>query len=388
MSADQCAAVFEQRFGRRPEFVVRAPGRVNLIGEHTDYSGGLVLPMAVDRALLIAGRSCDVPRVEVHSSHFDTCFQFHPNRPAAVEDVPWSGYVTGVAFLLAQQGIGGTGAQLWIGGDLPSGAGLASSAALEVGVALSLLRLTGRKLSPMGLATLCRRAEHEYAHSACGIMDQVCCTHAKAGHALRIDCRSMVAEPVGLNLGDAAVVVIDSGIGHFIAGSEYATRRRECSAALASISDVDPAIASLRDVAEDRVAYYAEHLDDTLVRRVRHVATENARVMRATELLRTGDVVAFGRLMAESHASLRDDFEVSCEELDTIVSMAEGIDGVYGARLTGGGFGGCVIALMSADVVDTFGAAIHESYDGRYEANANVFVVRSSNAACEVETGE
>jgi galactokinase len=249
-----------------------------------------------------------------------------------------------------------------------------------VGVAAAMLRAADEKLSPVALATLCRQAEQEYAGSPCGIMDQLCCTSARAGHALLIDCRSMVMEQIPLAFDAAAMVLIDSGVRHSIAGSEYARRRRECSAALATLNEVDSSITSLRDVDESRIPILAEHLDDTLARRVRHVVSENARVARAADALRTGDARGFGRLMNESHASLRDPFDVSCEELDEIVSIAQGIDGVYGARLTGGGFGGCVIVMASIDAVVPLESAIRESYDGRYEAPATVFPVRSADA--------
>ena len=380
MIAGKVSTGFSQCFGPRADFVVRSPGRVNLIGDHTDYTGGLVLPMAIDRALLVAGRITDGPAIEVHSAHFDQRMRIGLDEVTSSPAEPWSRYVVGVIALLKERGIRLRGAQLLVGGDLPPGAGLASSAALEVGIATAMLRAADEKLSPVALATLCRQAEQEYAGSPCGIMDQLCCTSARAGHALLIDCRSMVMEQIPLTLDDAAMVLIDSGVRHSIAGSEYARRRRECSAALATLNEVDSSITSLRDVDETRIRICAEHLDDTLARRVRHVVSENARVARAADALRTGDARAFGRLMNESHASLRDQFDVSCEELDEIVSIASGFDGVYGARLTGGGFGGCVIAMASTDAVAPLESAIRESYDGRYEASATVFPVRSADA--------
>ena len=211
-------------------------------------------------------------------------------------------------------------------------------------------------------------------------MDQMCCTSAQAGHALLIDCRNTVSQRIPLDLGHAVFVVIDSGVHHSIAGREYAARRRDCSVALDTLRVVDPSINSLRDVTEDRLPFFAEHLDDTLLPRVRHVVRENARVLGAVKALGTGDLDTLGRLMTESHESLRDDFRVSCEELDDLISIASGVDGVYGARLTGGGFGGCVIALSSGDAVHALGSAIHESYDGLYETDASVFAVRSTDA--------
>ncbi len=384
MPSQEVLARFESRFGGPPDYVVRAPGRVNLIGDHTDYTSGLVLPIAIDRALWVAAHITDEPIVEVHSAHFDQSVRIALGDVAADHTAPWSSYVVGVITLLLRQGIALRGVQLWIGGDLAPGAGLASSAALEVGVALAMLHSADVKRSPVALATLCREAEQEFAQSPCGIMDQLCCTSARAGHALLIDCRSMTTQQIPLNLDNAVVAVIDSGVQHSISGSEYAARRRECSAALATIQSIDPSVRSLRDVTEDRIASCAEHLDDTLVQRIRHVATENARVAQAAGALQDGDVQTFGRLMTESHASLRDDFEVSCEELDAIVSTAAGTDGIYGARLTGGGFGGCVIALASTDAVEALESAIYESYGDKYNAAASVFIVRSADAACVI----
>ena len=381
MLPEQAAAAFKVRYSSPPDFVVRAPGRVNLMGDHTDYCGGLVLPIAIDRALMVAARATDDPFIEVHSSHFDQTVRIPLDKIAAEPPEPWSPYIVGIIALLERQGAAPRGVQLWVGGDVAPGAGLASSAALEVGVALALLRRIENKRSPTAVATLCRQAEQEFAGSPCGIMDQLCCTSAKAGHALLIDCRSMVTRQIPLNLGNATLVVIDSGVRHSIAGAHYARRRRECAAALATVNAIDPSITSLRDITEDRIAACAEHLDDTLVRRVRHVAAENRRVMRAVETLKSGEVQTFGKLMTESHASLRDLFEVSCEETDEIVSIASHVAGVYGARMTGGGFGGCVIALTSTDAIAALESAMDKSYTGRFGARASVFAVQSTGAA-------
>lgn len=381
MPLQEALAGFERCFGHPPDYVVRAPGRVNLIGDHTDYTGGLVLPIAIHRALLVAARVTDKPVVEVHSEHFGQIVRIARQASKADPDEPWSRYVAGVVALVRRQGVALPGAQLWIGGDIPPGGGLASSAALEVGVAVAMLHAANTKRSPTALATLCRQAEQEFAKSPCGIMDQLCCTSAKADHALFIDCRRMTSEQIPVNLGDTALVVIDSGVRHSIAGAGYTARRRECSAAAATINGFDRSVTSLRDVTEDRLAFCAEHLDDTLVRRVRHVVTENVRVSAAADALRDGHVQHFGRLMTESHVSLRDDFEISCEELEEIVSIASATEGVYGARLTGGGFGGCVIALASSDAVVPLESAIRGSYSARHDATASVFTVQSADAA-------
>ncbi len=420
----QTVKAFKSLYGAPPEVLVTAPGRVNLMGDHTDYNDGLVLPMAIDRAVVVAARRCDQPRLNVHSAACDETMSIpllpphsscaepraecNPDSSGAranshtqtragslqeryapgeavsggeVEPVAgWARYVYGVAAMLGRQRFELCGADLWIGGDLAPGAGLASSAALEVGVAKALLSLMGHDLSPVALATLCRAAEKEFAGSPCGIMDQLCCTSARAGHALLLDCRTMITEHVSLSLENAEFVVLDSGARHEIAGGEYAKRRRECAAALAAIHDVNPGVRSLRNVSAADLPHLATSLDETLTRRLYHVVTENARVLEAADALRKGELERLGRLMTDSHQSLRDDFEVSCEELDTLVEIAQSTDGVFGARMTGGGFGGCAVALARSDAVNALEAEIRENYNGRFESNTQVFAVRSAGA--------
>ena len=381
MTTQPLANQFAKRFGKQPDVVVRAPGRINLIGDHTDYNDGLVLPIAIDRSVLIAARRLDRPALEVESLHFGERLYLPLAAPLDKPESPWARYMIGVAAMLRRQKIEPPGASLLIGGDLPPGAGLASSAALEVATALALLHLAEAKLTKVATATLCRRAEHEYADSPCGIMDQLCCVLARADHALLIDCRSMMSEPIPLALPDAAIVVMDTGVRHSIAGRQYALRRRECAAAVATIGDEHPKVTSMRHVTEENLEALSMPLDETLARRVRHAVTETARVVQAADALRGGDLSIFGCLMNESHASLRDDFEVSCEELDHLVAIAQKVPGVFGARMTGGGFGGCAIALAEADAVEKLTAAVRAGYDDRFEDDAELFTVRADGAA-------
>ena len=378
-SPEHADTAFQRVFGHRPDLIVRAPGRVNLIGDHTDYTGGLVLPMAIDRALLVAAKATGRQTVEVHSAFFDNTAQISLAKETVRSGERWSGYILGVIALLKRRDIALCGARLWIGGDLPPGGGLASSAALEVGVATAMLALAGETLPPDALAALCRDAEHEFAGSPCGIMDQLCCASAQAGHALLIDCQSEDTQHIPLNLMDCVTVVIDSGVGHSIGGSEYAGRRRECAAALERIQEFEPSIGSLRDMTPERIQALAADLGDALARRARHVVTENARVARAVTALDSDDSRVLGRLMSESHESLRDDFEVSCEQLDAIVSAAKSVEGVYGARLTGGGFGGCAIALARYDTLGALQRAVHRGYPDQADSTPAVFPVQSAN---------
>ncbi len=407
LAAEHACLEFGRVFGHGPDLVVRAPGRVNLIGDHTDYTGGLVLPIAIDRALLVvagftgegvepaSNRLKTGSTIEVHSTHFNQTVRVSLEGQTANPAEPWSSYVLGVIALLRRRGITPPGGQLWIGGTLPTGAGLASSAALEVGVALAMVARCGRAMPRSELATLCREAEHQFANSPCGIMDQHCCLFAREGHALLIDCRTEESLNIALNLGEYLIAVIDSGVRHSIAGAQYADRRRECASALEQIQRVDPAVRYLRDVPVERIEAMADDLGETLRRRARHVITENARVAHAAEALRSGRVGVLGRLMNESHISLRDDFAVSCKELDAIVAGALSVEGVIGARMTGGGFGGCAIALVHQDAFGALESAMQQASakhadspaarqlptDGRQLPIGGVFSVRSAGAA-------
>jgi len=381
MMDEEAAAGFASVFGRRPEFVVRAPGRVNLIGDHTDYNDGLVLPIAIDRAFYVAAAPTGDSVVRVHSHHAKQAIELPLNLESADGIRPWARYVLGVLVLLRRRGIALGGAELWIGGDLPVSAGLSSSAALEVGVAVALLELAGATMPRPELADLCRRVENEFAGAPCGIMDQLCVCCAKAGHVLLIDCRNVESKPIPLNIGDARIVVIDTGVRHRIAGTEYAARRRECAEALESLRRGRPTVQSLRDVDACDLTALAEVLAPVLHKRVTHVVTENDRVRQTAKALKTGDVQTVGRLMSESHRSLRDDYEVSCAELDEVVSIAQAIDGVHGARMTGGGFGGCAIALIERETVKTLKTALHESYSAGYRYPLSVFTVEAVGAA-------
>ncbi len=381
MTVPDATAAFSEIFGGRPAFLVRAPGRVNLIGDHVDYCGGLVLPMAIDRAVLVAGRGTDTGTVEVHSSLYEQRVRIPLASLVPDADSPWCRYVVGVLTLLRRHGVALRGMDLWIGSQLPPGGGLSSSAALEVGVALAALAAADSDLDKRELALLCRDAEHEFAGSPCGIMDQLCCTSTPQGHALLIDCQSLYARPVALRLGDTELVVIDSGVRHSIAGGEYALRRRQCELALAAIRARFPHTGSLAQIPIDELADITGTLTPLLAKRVRHVATETERVRQTALLLESGNLEEVGRLMADSHVSLRDDFKASCPELDCLVDAAMTVDGVFGARMTGGGFGGCVIALVRNEAVSGLRTAVASAYESRFSGQAEVLAVHSAGAA-------
>ncbi len=345
--AEALARAFEARFSEVPR-VFRAPGRVNLIGEHTDYNDGLVMPAAIEFATWVAVTPREDRRLIVHSMNYDESGVF--GLDGARHRGNWSDYVVGVARTLERAGIPMRGANLLIRSDVPIGAGLSSSAALEVAVALALLP---EPLDPTTVARLCQRAENEFVGVRCGIMDQFVACHARAGNAIMLDCRSLDYSFAPLPDG-VKMVIANTMVRHSLAGGEYNKRRAECAEAAAYFGR------SLRDVTLQDLERAT--LPEAIHRRCRHVITENARVLDARAALDRGDLAAFGERMYESHRSLRDDYEVSCAELDMLVEIASGEPGAYGSRMTGGGFGGCTINLVREESVDGFRRAIKAKY--------------------------
>jgi galactokinase len=347
MDADRVgrvAAAFAERTGRDPEGVWAAPGRVNLIGEHTDYNDGFVLPAAIDRLVLVAAGRRAGGRLRLWS------LQAGPPADLELAEVGpgrvggWAAYPAGVAWALGQAGVELGGADLVVDGDVPAGSGLSSSAALECAAATALADLHGAGLDRAALAGLARRAENEVVGVPSGVMDQMVSMLGRAGHALFLDTRSLGTEQVPLPLEAAGLclVVIDTRAGHRLVDGAYADRRAACQAAAAALG-----VPALRDATPEQVEAAAGALGDPGRRRARHVVTENARVLAAVELLRAGGLDRLGPLLAASHASLRDDYEVSSPELDTAVEAAVAA-GAVGARMTGAGFGGSAIALVEA----------------------------------------
>ncbi len=340
--ARRLAAAFAERTGCDPEGIWAAPGRVNLIGEHTDYNDGFVLPVAIDRVVLAAARGRDDGRLRLWSLQEEkpADLELAGVGPGRVDG--WAAYPAGVAWALAQAGVAVGGADLVVDGDVPAGAGLSSSAALECATAVALAELAGAELDRPTVAGLARRAENEVVGVPSGAMDQMISMLGRAGHALFLDTRSLQAEQVPLPLEAAGLrlVVLDTRTGHRLVEGAYADRRAACEAAAAILG-----VPALRDATLEQVEAAAAALGDPGLRRARHVVTENARVLAAVELLRAGDLHRLGPLLAGSHASLRDDYEVSSPELDTAVEAAVAA-GAVGARMTGAGFGGSAIALV------------------------------------------
>jgi galactokinase len=373
---------FERRFGARAG-VFRAPGRTNLIGEHTDYNDGFVLPVAINRWTWVAIAARADRELRVTSEHFaETAkFKLDEERPAAPRH--WSDYVRGVALMMARAGCRVSGADLLIRSDVPLGAGVSSSASLEVAAGMALAAISGCEIPRMELAKLCQRAENEFVGARCGIMDQFIACFGEEGRAAFLDCRSLEHEAVPLPK-DVRLVLCNTMVRHEIAGGEYNKRRAECEEAVRRLARVIPGVRALRDVSPEQVETHRALLPGALYKRARHVTTENARVPAARDALKRGDLEAMGKLMAESHASLNDDYWVGCRELDVMVELARGFDGCHGARMTGGGFGGCTINLVDADKSMQFMAYMREGYMRVRHIDPEVYTCNSAGGASEV----
>jgi galactokinase len=355
-------AVFEQRYGASPVFLVRAPGRVNLIGEHTDYNEGFVFPVAIDRGITLAASGRTDRIVRLHSADFAAEVEFGLDDIRRDEVQPWSNYSRGVARFMQEAGWAICGMDAVIHGDVPIGAGLSSSAALEVATAFAFQTAAALDIPPVELALICQKAEGEFVGMKCGIMDQFISRLGRKDHALLIDCRTLEYELVPADFGDAVMVVADTGVKHELVGSEYNVRRAQCEEAVRTLSTKLPGITALRDVSPADLETHGELLSDVHLRRTRHVVTEDQRVMDAVRLLKAGEIEAFGNLLWASHESLREDYQVSCPELDCLVEAARGVGGVLGARMVGGGFGGSTLTIVHRAAVERLRNALNESY--------------------------
>ena len=378
-------ADLEPEAARRPRDVriVRAPGRVNLIGEHTDYNKGLVLPAAIDLEIRLAVLPSNDRRVEITLSSTGErgAFDLDALPPSSGG---WIDYVAGTAWSLAAAGLKLRGFRAVLASSLPISAGLSSSAALEMASAWALLDppdLAAHDIGGMDLARLAQRAENDYVGVMCGLMDQFASSLGRRGAAMLLDCRSLDYRPVRLPLAEHVLVVCDSASPRRLGTSEYNARRAQCERAVALIAETDAGVHSLRDVSLDRLAAAADRLDEQTVRRCEHVIRENERVRKAVLAFESGDLAWVGRLFAESHASLRDLFEVSSPELDALVEIASDVPGVAAARMTGAGFGGCTVNIVARAAVESLTAAVAEKYPPRTGLEARVFVVEPADGA-------
>jgi len=383
---------FVQLFGESPR-IYQAPGRVNLIGEHTDYNDGFVMPAAIGFYTRASIAPRHDRRLVIHSENYSEQVEFDLDHLPATRAGHWSDYVIGVVKMLLRSGKKLGGANLLVDGDVPQGAGLSSSASIEVAVCYALLDLAGQasdrteidqnKVDRTKLALLCQQAENEFVGAPCGIMDQFIASHGERGKALLLDCRSLKYQRLPLP-NDAALAICNTMVKHSIAKGEYNQRRAECEAGVRALSKHLPHARALRDVTPEDLEAYGHELPNTVMRRCRHVIGENARVLQAAAALERGDLQAFGNLMRQSHRSLRDDFEVSCSELDLMVELAEQAEGVYGTRMTGGGFGGCTIALVEAACVEAFKRTVHEGYERSTGCKPEIYICSAADGVGEV----
>ena len=378
---------FEGHYGR-PARLFRAPGRVNLIGEHTDYNGGFVLPMAIDRETVAAAAPREDRLVRVLSLNLDEEAEFDLDRPGQPRRGLWLDYVEGVARALEGRGLRLRGADLMLLSDVPAGAGLSSSAALEVSAGLALVSVSGQTIDPVELALAGQQAEHTYVGTMSGIMDQFVAALGREGHALLIDCRALKAEAIPLDTTDVVVAISDTHVHHELSSSEYNVRRAECEEGVALLREHLPGVEQLRDVSVEDFERFADRLPETVRRRCRHVVHEIARTLAATGALRGGDLGEMGRLMRRSHESLRDDYEVSCAELDLLAETAWGLEGVLGSRMTGGGFGGSTVSLVRRERLGEFERTLTEKYRERKGFAPTIYVSEAGGGAREVMSDE
>ena len=374
--------LFAELYGAVPA-IYRAPGRVNLIGEHTDYNDGFVMPAALDLYTYVAVSPRQDRRLHVYSANLKNKCDLDLDSIQPGRSGHWSDYVRGVAGVLQSAGYELRGADLAIASDVPLGSGLSSSAALEVSTALALLSNSHLSASPTGIAQMCQKAEHVYAETRCGIMDQFISCHGRAGHAIMLDCRSLEFELLPIP-PQTRLIVCNTMVKHEHASGGYNTRRRECEDGLRALAEVLPVIHALRDVTLDELERHRDRLSPVIYKRVRHVVTENERVKQAARVLVTGDIAALGLLMADSHRSLRDDYEVSIAELDLMVELAQGQAGVCGARMTGGGFGGCTINLVDAAYAEEVRQKLEKDYQQKTGIKPVILICEASDGAATV----
>jgi galactokinase len=379
--AVQVAQEFAQSYGRHPRWIVAAPGRVNVIGEHTDYNDGFVLPMAIERyAVMAADKSADGKSMiqirDVSGAEPVLIDLSAPVKPGAPK---WGNYPRGVVAGLLAAGINPGGLDVLLHSTVPLGGGLSSSAALEVCTATLLEAVTGKKLDPVRKALLCQKAEHEFAGVPCGIMDQFISVMGRENHLLLLDCRSRKTELVPVNDPTVQLLIANTNVKHELANGEYAKRRAQCEAAAKILG-----VPSLRDATAGALEMARGKMDDVVFRRARHVIGEIERTVHAAEGVRASNWPTVGQLMYASHTSLRDDYEVSCRELDVVVEIAETIGvkgGVYGCRMTGGGFGGCTVALVKTDAVKSISGKVAADYKTKTGIEAAIFVSRPAGGA-------
>jgi galactokinase len=382
--ANELLTAFKSRFGTRAT-VYRAPGRVNLIGEHTDYNEGFVFPAAIGFSCWVGIAPREDRKLVLYSENFKEQRETSLDELGSRGSRQWSDYPLGVAWALREAGYRLRGADIYIAGDVPLGAGLSSSAALEVSTGYALLSVAEQAIDRTKLALLCQRAENEFVGARVGIMDQFVSCHGRAGHGLMIDCRSLEYRALRLP-ANVSLVICNTMVKHTLQASEYNLRRAECEEAVRTLSAALPGIRTLRDVSSEELAQNRGLLSDTLYRRCRHIVSENRRVRDVADLFERGTTDGLRELMSASHDSMRDDYEISCRELDAMVEIAGQQSGVYGARMTGGGFGGCTINFVDAEHSAEFQRRVAAKYESTIGLPPDIYICEASQGAELVET--
>ena len=385
MTGDKIIAEkFREKFGVNPH-IYRAPGRVNLIGEHTDYNDGFVMPAALGFYCWVGASARPDHKLFVSSDEFPEQAEVGLASQRAQPSHTWTDYSVGVATQLEKAGFHLRGMNLLVHGEVPIGAGLSSSASIEVATALALAEESGISIKRPDLARICQQAENDFVGMRCGIMDQFISLHGRANHALMLDCRSLNFEYVPIP-ETVRLVICNTGVKHALAGGEYNRRREECEEAVRALTKALPSIKALRDVTLEDLEKHGRLLTDVLYKRAKHIVTENVRVLKSVEALRTRDMRQFGKYMAESHQSLRDLFEVSSPELDLMVDLANREPGVHGARMTGGGFGGATINLVDAKHAAKFAESVGAGYQKKTGLAAVVYTCLPADGASLVKS--
>lgn len=380
MQGEEIIQEFVKRWGEKPEILAQAPGRVNLIGEHTDYNGGFVLPVAVNRYIWVAASHNRQREAIFYAANFGEEASFSLDNIAFDPLKPWSNYVRGVAWALWEEGFDITGIRAVIGGNVPIGAGMSSSAAVEVSVALAFLALAGIEPDRKKLALLCQRAENEFVGMRCGIMDQWTSLLAQDGHAIFLDCLTLDYRHIPLP-ENVSIVVADSRVRRELASAEYNLRRKQCEEAVSILQTRWPHVHFLRDVKPEEMPGWEELLPEPLRNRAKHVVEENARVIKAVEALERKDLVSFGQLMKLSHQSLKELYQVSSPELDFLVEVAINCEGVYGSRLTGAGFGGCTVTIAEKNSVPALKEKLIYAYQDRFGFAPDIYELEPTSGA-------
>ncbi len=374
-------------FFHEEPLVVRSPGRVNIIGEHTDYNEGFVLPAAIDKFIIVAAAKRHDDEIHLYSIDYSEMY-ITSLEAIRKEEGKWTNYVLGVVSQLLKTGSIPAGFNLVVGGNIPIGAGMSSSAAMECAVAKALNILFGLSISDTALARMAQLAEHEFAGVQCGIMDQFASVFGKKGHAIRLDCRSLDFEYVPLNLEGYKIVLFNTNVKHSLASSEYNTRRQECEQGVEWVRKNYPEVKSLRDVTAAMLIECVAHRDRVVYRRCRYVVEENARLLQACVDLRNGDIRALGQRMLETHKGLSCDYEVSCMELDLLVDAVRGHLDVAGARMMGGGFGGCTINIVRTDRITQLSETLGEMYRRKTGLDLGTYVAETENGTMELSVKE